>query len=215
MGRGLPRIWIITEPHHSEGPVAPIRRALEGCPPGLVGVQLRAKEASDRQLVDWGRSLRALTEATGSALVVNRRTDVAQIVGADGVHLPERGLSPRDVRDAWPSIRLLGVSRHDSAGLARAEQEGADYASLSPIFEVPGKAPPIAILGFRSAIVDVDIPTYALGGIQAADFPVLLTAGAFGITIRRAIYDASDPAEALQRFLRVLDKPGFTGEEPA
>jgi len=51
MNEGLPRIWIITDPNHPDGPMAPVRRALEGCPPGVLGVQLRAKRASDRQMV--------------------------------------------------------------------------------------------------------------------------------------------------------------------
>lgn len=209
MTGGLPRIWIITDPDHPDGPVAPIRRALEGCPPGLVGVQLRAKGAPDRQLVQWGRELRAATHATGSVLAVNRRADVAQIVEADGVHLPELGLPLADLRQDWPALEMIGVSRHGRAGLDQAEQDGATYAFVSPIFHVPGKAQPIGIAGFRSAIAGVGIPTYALGGIAAEDFKALRAAGAFGVAIRRAIYDASQPEEALQGFVqcvRELDK---------
>lgn len=172
----------------------------------MVGVQLRAKRASDRQLVQWGRELRTATHATGSVLAVNRRADVAQIVDADGVHLPELGLGAADLRHEWPALGMIGVSRHDRTGLEQAQGVGATYAFLSPIFHVPGKAQPIGIHGFRSAIADVGIPTYALGGITAKDSQALLAAGAFGVAIRRAIYGASDPGEALQGFVRSLDK---------
>lgn len=212
MTQGLPRIWIVTDPDHPGGPVAPIRRALQRCPTGLVGVQLRAKRVSDRQLVEWGRELREITRATGTALVLNRRVDVAQIVGADGVHLPELGLPLADIRRQWPELAMIGVSRHDRPGLETAEQDGATYAFLSPVFNVPGKAPPIGIHGFRAAIADVRIPTYALGGIQAEDSGALLTAGAFGIAVRRAIYAASQPDEALRSFLHQLDKNLANGE---
>lgn len=212
MFQGLPRIWIITDPDHPDGPVAPLRRALESCPPGLVGVQLRAHGVPDRQLIEWGLELRALTQAQGCALAVNRRIDVAEIVGADGVHLPESGLPLRDVREHWPAIHLLGVSRHDSVGLAAAERGGATYAYLSPVFTVPGKAAPIGIHGFRDAIADVDIPTYALGGIEAEDLNALLAAGAFGVALRRAIYSSDSPEESLSRFLSALDKAGGNGE---
>jgi thiamine-phosphate diphosphorylase len=212
MAQGLPRIWIITDPDHPDGPVDPVRRALENCPPGLVGVQLRAHGVPDRQVIDWGLELRALTLALGCALTVNRRMDVAQIVGADGVHLPESGLPLRDLREHWPAIRLLGVSRHDSVGLAAAERGGATYAFLSPVFTVPGKAAPIGIHGFRDAIADVDIPTYALGGIEAPDLKPLIAAGAFGVAIRRAIYGNDRPQESLGRFLSALDKAGANGE---
>lgn len=212
MTQGLPRIWIITDPGHPDGPVAPIRRALEGCPPGIVGVQLRAKQVPDRQFVQWGRELRLLTRAAGSVLTVNRRPDVAEIVGADGVHLPELGLPATAIREQWPSLPMIGVSRHDRAGLEAAERAQASYALLSPVFAVPGKARPIGIHGFREAIVGVGIPTYALGGIGPEDLKPVLSAGAFGIGIRRAIYASGQPQEALRRFVRELDKILTNGE---
>lgn len=192
--------------------MAPIGRALEGSPPGLVGIQLRAKDASDRQLVVWGKDLRELTSAAGSPFVVNRRPDVARIVAADGVHLPERGLRPQDVARHFPDFRLIGVSRHDRAGLERAEREGASYAFLSPIYDVPGKAPPMGIEGFGAAIQHVGIPTFALGGVTHEHIRGLMRVGAYGIAIRRAIYGASDPERALGRFLSELDKGPRTGE---
>lgn len=208
----LPRIWIITDASHPDGPVAPVRRALEGCPPGVVGVQLRAKSASDRQLVQWGRELRAVTQATGHALTVNRRVDVAEIIGADGVHLPELGLPIAGIRKQWPALGMVGVSRHDAAGLEAAEQDSATYAFLSPVFNVPAKTQPIGIHGFRGAIADVGIPTYALGGIGHQDCRALVAAGAFGVAIRRAIYEATQPGEALLQFVHELDKGLANGE---
>lgn len=204
MAQGLPRVWIITDPHHPGGPVAPIRHALHQCPPGVVGVQLRAKQASDRQLVEWGRELREVTHATGSALVVNRRVDVAEIVEADGVHLPERGLLPGPLRQQWPRLAMVGASRHNREGLEAAAKDQVTYAFLSPIFHVPGKAQPIGIHGFRDAISGVGIPTYALGGIAPEDSKPLVAAGAFGVAVRRAIYAADDPNEALRRFIDAL-----------
>ncbi|MFW2386784.1 MAG: thiamine phosphate synthase [Polyangiales bacterium] len=205
MRPGLPRIWIITKPDHPDGPIDPIRRALEGCPPGLVGVQLRAKSEVDRDLVPWGRDLRELTRASGSLLSLNRRSDVAEIVEADGVHLPETGLPPSEIASHFPSLSLIGVSRHDRAGLEAAASEGAAYAFLSPVFQVPGKARPIGVHGFREAIAGVGLPTFALGGIRPEDVKPLVAAGAAGVAVRRAIYDAEDPSEALQAFLRELD----------
>jgi thiamine-phosphate pyrophosphorylase len=212
MTQGLPRIWIITDPDHPDGPVAPLRRALENCPPGLVGIQLRAPGVPDRQLIDWGLELRALTQAQGCALTVNRRIDVAEIVGADGVHLSESGLPLNELREHWPAIQLLGVSRHGSVGVAAAELGGASYAYLSPVFAVPGKAAPIGIHGFRAAIADVGIPTFALGGIKAEDLKPLFAAGAFGVALRRAIYSSNRPEESLSRFLSALDKAFANGE---
>lgn len=212
MAPGLPRIWIITDPAHPDGPVAPIRRALGACPSGLVGVQLRAPNSPDRQLVAWAKDLRAITSDAGSLLSINRRPDVAQIVAADGLHLPERGFGPRDVARHFPRIGIVGVSRHDRAGLEAAMREGASYAFLSPVFEVPEKAAPLGVEGFAQAIEDVGIPTFALGGVTPERVRSLIGAGAVGIAVRRAIYCASDPGRALRRFLRELDNPPQNGE---
>jgi thiamine-phosphate diphosphorylase len=208
----LPRIWIITMPDHPDGPIAPIERAIGAAPPGLVGIQLRGRGVSDRQLVEWGRNLRSLASATGSAFTVNRRADIAQIVDADGVHLPELGLRPTELRQHWPALGTIGVSRHDRAGLEAAVWQGATYAFLSPIFEVPEKNPPLGIDGFRRAIAGVGIPTYALGGLGPEHVAALTRAGAFGIAIRRAIYAAARPEEVLGRFVRELDKSLATVE---
>ncbi len=208
----LPRIWIVTNPDHPRGPVEPIAKAIEGCPPGLVGVQLRAKRAPDRELLAWGHELRAITRGAGAALTLNRRADLAEIVDADGVHLPERGLRPGEVRAHWPDFRWVGVSRHDSEGLLAAARDSADFAFLSPVFEVPGKGSPLGIEGFGRAIAGVGMPTYALGGLDAAHLGPLLDAGAHGVAVRRAIYDARDPREALWSFVRELDKLRHSGD---
>jgi len=212
MTAGLPRIWIVTNPDHPTGPIEPVRRALRDCPPGVVGIQLRAKRASDRELVDWGRELRDITTAAGCTLSINRRPDVAQIVAADGVHLPEHGLPADDVLQHWPGLRWVGVSRHDGAGLRSASASGATYGFLSPVFAVPEKGAPLGLTVFRDAIAGVAIPTYALGGVTPRDVSALLRAGASGIAVRRAIYDADSPDQALAELLVALDKGKPTGE---
>ncbi len=202
----LPRIWIITSPDHQAGPVASVRRALEGRAGGQIGVQLRAKRTSDRALIEWGRELRVLTESVGSPLVVNQRADVAHIIGADGVHLPETGLLIAQIRHQWPSLEMIGVSRHDRAGLVAAQETGATYAFLSPVREVPGKNPPIGVEGFRRAIAGLQIPVFALGGIGLEEVEPLLDAGAQGVAVQRAVCDAEEPRIVLDGFLSRLDK---------
>lgn len=202
----LPRVWIITNPDHPTGAVAPVRRALDGQAGAQIGVQLRAKRVTDRKLIDWGHELRASTTSARSLLVINQRPDVAHIVGADGVHLPETGLPIAKIRGTWPHLQTIGVSRHDRAGLIAAQEAGATYAFLGPVFEVPDKNPPMGLEGFRSAIEGLQIPVFALGGIGPNEIEPLLEAGARGVAVRRAVYDAQDPVIVIARLLRGLDK---------
>ena len=203
----LPLIWIITDPDHAHGLIDTVQQALVGCPAGKVGVQLRAKSVDDRSLVEWAGRLRELTRAARAPLVVNQRPDVAALVEADGVHLPEDGIPAAYVRETWPQLRWLGQSRHDHQGLMASEKDQASYAFLSPVFEVPDKGPGLGIDGFREAIAGISTPVYALGGITVDSAADLLDAGAHGVAVRRAVYRASHPSEVIRQLLAVLDKP--------
>ena len=202
----LPRIWLFTMPEAARGPIPAIAEALGACPAGTAGVQLRAKTANDRQLVAWGRELREITRRAGAPLLVNRRADVAAIVEADGVHLPEMGLSATTIASSWPSFSMFGTSRHSRAGLLQARGEGLSFAFLSPVLAVPEKGEPIGIEGFEREIAGVGLPTYALGGIEPEHVGALLLAGATGVAVRRALYEAKEPGAAVRRFLDALDK---------
>lgn len=202
----LPLIWIITDPDHANGPIDAVQQALVGCPAGKVGVQLRAKTADDRTLVDWAQRLRELTKAAGAPLVVNQRPDVAARVDAEGVHLPENSLPAAQVRQTWPQLLWLGQSRHDRKGLLASQEEQASYAFLSPIFEVPGKGAGVGVDGFHEATAGIRIPVYALGGITVERARDLRDAGAYGVAVKRAVYRASHPSEVISQLLEVLDK---------
>lgn len=203
----LPLLWIITEPGYANGPIDTVQQALVGCPAGKVGVQLRAKSVDDRTLVDWARRLRELTTTAGAPLVINQRPDVAALVEADGVHLPENSMPVDRVRETWPQLRWLGQSRHDRQGLLGSEKDGVSYAFLSPVFEVPDKGPGLGVDGFREAIAGISTPVYALGGITPYSAEDLREAGAYGVAVKRSVYRASHPSEVVRQLLAVLDKP--------
>jgi thiamine-phosphate pyrophosphorylase len=137
-------------------------------------------------------------------MLVNDRADVALLVGADGVHLPEAGLTVAQARELLGPDALIGRSCHDRAGFAAADAAGASFATLGPIGPVPGKGPPMGADGFARAVEELPLPAYALGGVDAAAAPALVEAGAAGVAVVRAVYDAPDPAAAVAAILRTL-----------
>ncbi len=120
----------------------------------------------------------------GHQVIVNTRTDIALLAGASGVHLPSHSLSPKTVRKIVPENFLIGVSCHSREELLRAEQEGASYAYLSPVFAPISKDDPAPVLGldgFHRMIEGIHLPVYALGGITPERIPECLNAGAYGV----------------------------------
>jgi thiamine-phosphate pyrophosphorylase len=155
---------------------------------------------------------------TSVSLLISARVDVAMAAGAAGVHLPEGGLAPSEVRALWPDA-LIGVSRHDRAGLTQVE--GADYATLSPFAPTPGKGPALPLETFRQAAEASPVPVLALGGVHAGNTETALRAGAQGVAFIRAAQgtDAAamraavlETSERIRAVSRELDPASNLGE---
>jgi thiamine-phosphate pyrophosphorylase len=164
------------------GALAPAQR-------GRFAVQLRDPGLSTRALASLGAALRAATRPHGIALVINDRLDLALALGADGVHLGRRSVAVAEARallgpDAW-----ISVACHDVDDVIRAAAEGAQAATLSPIFASPGKGTPLgasALGAARAALGARPIAIYALGGVDRASAPSCFAAGADGVAAIRA-----------------------------
>jgi thiamine-phosphate pyrophosphorylase len=161
--------------------------------PGVL-VQVREKDLDGGPLLALVRA--AL--ATGAPVAVNDRLDVALAAGAHGVHLPERGLTIASVRQLLaalpPAERAgfsIGASCHSVDGAIAAAEAGADLVQLGPIWDTPGKGPPLgpaalaearARLGDRARLV-------AVGGIDGEDRArQALQAGADAVAAIRAVW---------------------------
>jgi thiamine-phosphate pyrophosphorylase len=172
-------------------------------------VQLREKELPDHDYLALARDIRAITAAYGARLLINSRLEIAAEVDADGVHLP-RSASIGEARRALGPGALIGVSAHSAAELRRAEAEGADFATLSPVFPTASKPWATETLGlgrFASLAETTTLPVFALGGVQAENARNCLQAGAYGVAVLSSIMDAPDVAEATKSYLRTIASP--------
>lgn len=147
-------------------------------PAGTFEVQVREKQMDGGALLAY---VRDVMRAVGDAPVwVNDRLDVAMAAGAVGVHLPERGMRPVDARAIAPRL-MIGVSVHRPS-----DGFGADTMQLGPIWETPGKGPP---LGTRDLAFARGARLIAVGGIDTpARAAEAIAAGADGVAMIRAAW---------------------------
>jgi thiamine-phosphate diphosphorylase len=167
---------------------------------------LREKDLSSGDLYDLAVTVHAVLRGR-ALLLVNDRADVALAIGADGVHLPEHALPLQKLRDYVGDACIVGRSVHSVEAAVRAEQEGADYVQVGPVYETrshPGR-PPAAIELVRAVAEAVRVPIVAVGGITPERVAHVIEAGADGIAVIGAILDADDPQAAARALRTALD----------
>ena len=127
----------------------------------------------------------AVRRAAGSARVV--------VSGVD--HLPENAPG-----------RAAGRSVHSMDAARRAEAEGCEYVVAGSVFPTsshPGG--PVAGLQLIERIArEIRIPVIAIGGITANNARKCIDAGARGVAVISAIFDADDPRQAAQDLWKAI-----------
>jgi thiamine-phosphate pyrophosphorylase len=163
-------------------------------------VQLRIKSGSTRTFVEVARAVKALTDRYAAALIVNDRADIAQLIGAAGLHLGQQDLSPTDARSWLGPNMLIGVSTHN---LPQAEEairtNTADYLAFGPIFATSSKRHPDPIqglAGLRQVRMHCRLPLVAIGGITRETLGEVLRTGADAVAVIGAIAHQSNPCAA-------------------
>jgi thiamine-phosphate pyrophosphorylase len=192
-------------------------RARMGCDPlaavsllaraGLPAFQWREKDlaAGETYLLLQRLSGALRSSGAATALTVNDRVDVALALGI-GVHLPENGMPTRIARALLPQGTPIGRSTHTLESAERARDEGADYVTFGPIFDTPSKRAYGAPQGLDALrTVCSALPGFsilAIGGITVDRVAACSAAGAHGVAVIGAVWDAPDPAAACRAFLR-------------
>ncbi len=182
--QGCPRIIAITNRELTGGEDGLLRRCRELLDLGVPAIMLREKDLPARVLLGLAEALREETRRRGAILIVNDRVDVALAAGADGIHLGQRSLPAEAAGRIIPGGMLLGVSCHGVEELRAAENAGADYTMLAPVFDPaskPGERPALGLEGLRSVRSQATRPVLALGGVSAENAEAVREAGAHGV----------------------------------
>lgn len=134
-------------------------------------------------------------------LFVNDRTELALLAPCH-LHLAENSIPTPAARSLLPASRLIARSTHSLEGALAAEREGADFITFGPVYDTPTKrafGPPLGLAALREICHSVTIPVLALGGVTLEQIEECRQAGAWGVAMIGAIWDAADRLEALAR----------------
>lgn len=181
-----------------------IVRAVEA---GATIVQLRAKNLPAKDFLDMSLAASAKLGKRGVPLIINDRVDIALAGKASGVHLGQDDMPHSYARALLGHSRLIGISVSTVEEAHRAEQEGADYIGVGPVFPTSTKdcgRPPLGLEGLRKIRRAVGIPILAIGGVNVSNAAETIKAGADGLAVISAIMKAPDVSRAVTELLKAI-----------
>ena len=182
-----------------------VASALDG---GVRLIQLREKSHDAKRIIRLGKKIRELTSLYEAVFILNDRIDIAQIIEADGVHLGQDDIDIKDARNVLGDKMIIGLSTHCPEQAIKAVESGADYIGVGPIFTTPTKPGRIAVTTDYAKWVseNINIPWFAIGGIDLTNINEVLESGANRVAVVRAIINAENPSSVAKEFINLLDK---------
>jgi thiamine-phosphate pyrophosphorylase len=185
------RVVVVTDRRRfaSEEIAGRVAAMLAAAPRGSVLIQIREKDLDGGPLLRLAQEVIEVARPAGAPVWINDRVDVALALWADGVHLPEHGLSIEEARAAAKAVTrplAIGASRHTAASVREAAEQGAELVQLGPIWDTPGKGPAI---GPDALAIKTNARLVAVGGIDGpARARHAALAGADAVAVVRAAW---------------------------
>lgn len=190
-------------PAGRHGPLACVNsfeRIARGCLRSGIGIiQYRDKSQDIRGFYQNALGLKKII-ADKALFIINDRADIARLVDSDGLHLGQDDLPIEAARRIIGRSKIIGKSCHSLKQAILAQEEGADYISIGPIFATPTKPdyPAVGLSLLESALEKIKIPITAIGGIDKTNIERVKDTGASIIAVVRAICQANDIPKAVK-----------------
>lgn len=150
----------------------------------VTAVILREKDLSQQEYRALAQDILEGESETDAPLILHSFVNVALELGCHAIHLPYIPfLGLTDAQREW--FTTLGVSCHSVSEALEAQRLGASYVTASHIFPTQCKpGVPARGLDFLAEVTrQVDIPVYALGGIDEKNMAPCMDQGAKGVCV--------------------------------
>lgn len=187
--------------------------AEDACKAGVDWLQLRVKQAKNP--LEWKKTaeeVQTICAAHSTTFIVNDNVYLAAEIGADGVHLGKKDMSPKEARKILGENAIIGGTANDFVDILRLVAAGVDYIGLGPFRFTATKqnlSPVLGEKGYEEIALllhtsPVAVPIIAIGGITLSDVPIFQKMNRYGIAVSSAINLALDRVGEAKKFLTVF-----------
>lgn len=200
-------LQFITHGDSLERVIVGAQMALEG---GCKWIQLRMKDAPLRVVEAAAIVLKPQCRIHNAVLIVDDYVEVAKKYDLDGVHLGLKDMPIDEARSILGDEFVIGGTANTLEQARFQLSLGADYLGIGPFRYTATKrnlSPVLGIEGYRSVMGALaNVPVVAIGGIEEADIPEIMTAGVGGVAISGTILRSQNPVETTRNILKIINK---------
>lgn len=179
------------------------------------GMILREKDMAPEDYEVYAKRCREICDAWETPLILNHFWEIGEKLDIRRLHLSmpvfrqmagdadgmveTYPVGKADVFKAWKQV---GVSVHSREEAVYAERRGVDYLIAGHIFLTDcKKGVPARGLDFLKEIcVSVEIPVFAIGGMNLEHGRMAMEAGASGVCMMSELMESDEPGEIIKRF---------------
>lgn len=178
-----------------------LNRIEAACQGGVDLVQLREKQLSSLQYFQRAFAVKQITDRYQIPLLIDDRLDIAQAVGAAGVHLGQKDLPVEVAREILGPKAIIGATAKTLEQARLAVEQGADYLGVGAIFPTTTHVETVrtSVETLKTIKQAVKIPVYAIGGLNVDNVATVKPAGVDGVAVVSAIMKATDSKQATQQ----------------
>jgi thiamine-phosphate pyrophosphorylase len=198
-------LLVITDRHQARRPLEEI--VAEVLAAGARWIWFRDRDLEIAERRQLAMRLSELVRGTGGCLSIGGDVELAAEIGANAVHVSDFA-AVTQARRQLGSAALVGLSAHGIADVEDAHAAGADYVTLSPIYQSaskPGYGPPLGLDAIKRA-AQIGIPIVALGGIAADNATMAMSASSAGVAVMGSVMAADRPAAVVEEILQLTDR---------
>jgi len=198
--------YLVTDSKFSKkGILSDVKEAVEA---GCQIIQYREKNKSTKKMIYEATEIKRICR-NNAKFLVNDRIDIALAVDAEGVHLGQNDMPIEIARKLLGEDKIIGLTVNNVDEAIEAENKGADYVGLGPIFDTATKKDAGEGIGpekIRKIKNSIRIPVVAIGGINMDNCESVIQNGADCLVAIYAVVGSDDVKSETKNFINIIRK---------
>ena len=183
----------------------PVKVLQEAVSAGITAFQYREKgdgALTGKAKLELGKQLREICASHQVPFIVNDDIELVEPLSADGIHVGQDDLSVKEIRRMFPD-KIIGLSVSNIHELEQSPLSFVDYIGAGPIYHTSTKSDAKSVVGVQwietLRAQFSNLPIVGIGGIDTHNAPLVIQAGADGVSVISAITKAENIRDAVEK----------------